>query len=165
MLSNCQGEESSVWLSFMLRYFCTPMFSLVERETSQYWLKYYLLTLMFINKSLLLPSFKLNSGACFSFPTFGSNVSFLCLRFSYVCSATLILALVTCLHDILSGGLYLTALILLVIYYFSTRTFVVSFHFFPALHSLDTTLFLFFFFFFFALCIGNHMISSAIWNK
>ena len=104
MLSNCQGEESSVWLSFMLRYFCTPIFSLVERETSQYWLKYYLLTLMFVNKSLLLPSFILDSGACFSFPTFGSNVSFPCLRFSYVCSATLILALVTCLHDILAVG-------------------------------------------------------------
>ena len=129
MLSNCQGEESSVWLSFMLRYFCTPIFSLVERETSQYWLKYCLLTLMFVNKSLLLPSFILDSGACFSFPTFGSNVSFPCIRFSYVCSATLILAPVTCLHDILSGGLYLTALILLVIYYFPTCTFVVSFHF------------------------------------
>ena len=103
MLSNCQGEESSVWLSFMLRYFCTPIFSLVERETSQYWLKYYLLTLMFINKSLLL-SFILDSGACFSFPTFGSNVSFPCLRLSYVCPATLILALVTCLHDILAVG-------------------------------------------------------------
>ena len=104
MLSNCQGEESSVWLSFMLRYFCTPIFSLVERETSQYWLKYCLLTLMFVNKSLLLPSFILDSGACFSFPTFGSNVSFPCLRFSYVCPATLILELVTCLHDILAVG-------------------------------------------------------------
>ena len=146
MLSNCQGEESSVWLSFMLRYFCTPMFSLVEWETSQYWLKYYLLTLMFINKSVLLPSFILNSGVCFSFPTFGSNVSFLCLRFSYACSATLILALVTCLHDILSGGLYLTALILLVIYYFPICTFVVSFHFFPLHIHLTPPSFFFFFF-------------------
>ena len=160
MLSNFQGEESSVWLSFMLRYFCTPIFSLVERETSQYWLKYYLLTLMFINKSLLL-SFILDSGAWFSFPTFGSNVSFPCLRLSYVCPATLILSLVTCLLDILSGGLYLTALILLVIYYFPTCTFVVSFHFFPLyIHLTPPSLF----FFFFAL-IGNHMISSAIWNK
>ena len=88
-----------------------------------------------------LPSFKLDSGACFSFSTFGSNVSFPRLCLSNDSSATLVLSLVTCLHDILSGGLYLTAPIFLCRLLAKSPQLQSLVLFFPSLHSHDISFF------------------------